>query len=144
MEEWLEALSLLQNNQGRSQAAPLAATRQRTRCRDRPQPQRPSRIPRASYHSGTDAARVCQSSLPASLPVKPHHPQNSSKYLKKPAQHISGRFCAVRKLFDFKGFSIQYHKPYVFSIRYKLREIGCLWFFLLRFFYYSRIATILQ
>ncbi len=70
MEEWLEALGILQNNQGRSQAAPLAATRQRTRCRDRPQPQRPSRIPRASYHSGTDAARVCQSSLPASLPVK--------------------------------------------------------------------------
>ncbi len=129
MEEWLEALGILQNNQGRSQAAPLAASRQRTRCRDRPQPQRPSRIPRASYHSGTDAARVCQSSLPASLPVKPHHPQNSSKYLKKPAQHISGRFCAVRKLFDFKGFSIQYHKPYVLSIRYKLREIGCLWFF---------------
>ncbi len=57
LEEWLEALSILQDNQGRSQAAPLAASRQRTRCRDRTQPQRTSRILRASYHSGTDAAR---------------------------------------------------------------------------------------
>ena len=57
-------------NQGRSQAAPLAASRQRTRCRDRPQPQRTSRILRASQHSGTDAARTCPSALLASLPVK--------------------------------------------------------------------------
>ncbi len=48
LEEWLEALSILQNNQGRSQAAPLAAGRQRTRCRDRAQPQRNSRILRDS------------------------------------------------------------------------------------------------
>ncbi len=48
LEEWLEALSILQNNQGRSQAAPLAAGRQRTRCRDRAQPQSNSRILRDS------------------------------------------------------------------------------------------------
>ena len=48
LEEWLEALSILRGNQGRSQAAPLAASRQRTRCRDRPQPQRTSRILRDS------------------------------------------------------------------------------------------------
>ena len=87
LEEWLEALGILQKTQGRSQAAPLAASRQRTRCRDRTRPQRPSRILRASYHSGTDAARVCPSHLPASLPVKinqsnlPHSntaPQNTS------------------------------------------------------------------
>ena len=48
LEEWLEALSILLGNQGRSQAAPLAASRQRTRCRDRTQPQRTSRILRAS------------------------------------------------------------------------------------------------
>ena len=70
LEECLEALSILQNNQGRSQAAPLAASRQRTRWRDRPQPQRTSRILRDSQHSGTDAARGWQSSLPASLLVK--------------------------------------------------------------------------
>ncbi len=67
LEEWLESLSILQNNQGRSQAAPLAASRQRTRCRDRAQPQRNSRILRDSYHSGTDAARGGTSSLSASL-----------------------------------------------------------------------------
>jgi len=48
LEECLEALRILLGNQGRSQAAPLAADRQRTRWRDRPQPQRTSRIPRAS------------------------------------------------------------------------------------------------
>ena len=48
LEEWLEALSILLGNQGRSQAAPLAASRQRTRCRDRTQPQRSSRMPRDS------------------------------------------------------------------------------------------------
>jgi len=48
LEEWLEALSILRGNQGRSQAAPLAASRQRTRCRDRAQPQRNSRILRDS------------------------------------------------------------------------------------------------
>ncbi len=48
LEECIEALSILQNNQGRSQAAPLAASRQRTRCRDRTQPQRTSRILRDS------------------------------------------------------------------------------------------------
>ena len=48
LEEWLEALSILQNNQGRSTAAPLAASRQRTRWRDRTQPQRYSRMLRAS------------------------------------------------------------------------------------------------
>ena len=47
LEECLEALSILRGNQGRSQAAPLAA-RQRTRCRDRPQPQRSSGILRDS------------------------------------------------------------------------------------------------
>ena len=71
LEEWLESLGILHENQGRSQAAPLAASRQRTRCRDRPQPQRTSRILRDSYHSGTDAARGCQSPLPASLPLAP-------------------------------------------------------------------------
>ncbi len=49
LEECLEALSILQNNQGRSQAAPLAASGQRTRCRDRTQPQRTSRMLRAPY-----------------------------------------------------------------------------------------------
>ncbi len=48
LEECLEALRILQNNQGRSQAAPLAASRQRTRSRDRTQPQRISRILRDS------------------------------------------------------------------------------------------------
>ncbi len=48
LEECLEALSILLGNQGRSQAAPLAASRKRTRCRDRPQPQRTSRILRDS------------------------------------------------------------------------------------------------
>ena len=48
LEEWLEALGILRKNQGRSQAASLAAGRQRTRCRDRPQPQRTSRILRDS------------------------------------------------------------------------------------------------
>ncbi len=48
LEECLEALSILRGNQGRSQAAPLAASRQRTRCRDRTQPQRTSRILRDS------------------------------------------------------------------------------------------------
>ena len=48
LEECLEALSILLVNQGRSQAAPLAASRQRTRCRDRPLPQRNSRILRDS------------------------------------------------------------------------------------------------
>ncbi len=48
LEEFLEALSILRDNQGRSQAAPLAANRQRTRCRDRAQPQRNSRILRDS------------------------------------------------------------------------------------------------
>ncbi len=48
LEEWLEALSILHRNQGRSQAAPLAASRQRTRWRDRTQPQRTSRILRDS------------------------------------------------------------------------------------------------
>ena len=43
----LGALRILQKRQGRSQAAPLAASRQRTRCRDRPQPQRNSRMLRA-------------------------------------------------------------------------------------------------
>ena len=70
LEEWLESLGILRGNQGRSQAAPLAASRQRTRCRDRPQPQRTSRILRDSWHSGTDAARGGTSSLPASLPNK--------------------------------------------------------------------------
>ncbi len=45
LEECLELLGILQNNQGRSQAAPLAASRQRTRCRDRTQPRHSSRIP---------------------------------------------------------------------------------------------------
>ncbi len=48
LEEWLEALGILRGNQGRSQAAPLAARRQRTRWRDRTQSQRNSRILRAS------------------------------------------------------------------------------------------------
>ncbi len=81
LEEWLESLSILHENQGRSQAAPLAASRQRTRCRDRPQPQRTSRILRDSYHSGTDAARGCQSPLPASLPLAP---LSSKKFQKNP------------------------------------------------------------
>ncbi len=48
LEECLEALRILLDNQGRSQTAPLAASRQRTRCRDRPQPQHTSRILRDS------------------------------------------------------------------------------------------------
>ena len=38
LEKCLGALSILHKSQGRSQAPPLAASRQRTRWRDRPQP----------------------------------------------------------------------------------------------------------
>ena len=48
LEEWLESLGILRKNQGRSQAAPLADGKQRTRCRDRPLPQRISRMLRDS------------------------------------------------------------------------------------------------
>ena len=48
LEECLDALGILLGNQGRSQAAPLAGGRQRTRCRDRTQPQRISRMLRDS------------------------------------------------------------------------------------------------
>ncbi len=94
LEEWLESLGILHENQGRSQAAPLAASRQRTRCRDRPQPQRTSRILRDSYHSGTDAARGCQSPLPASLPLAP--PFHQKNFKKIPHQNRTST-AAVRK-----------------------------------------------
>jgi hypothetical protein len=73
-------------------------------------------MPRASYHSGTDAARVCQSSLPASLPVKPHHPQNSSKYLKNLPNTYQAGFaqlesCLILRDFQFSTINRMY-SPY--------------------------------
>jgi len=72
----LGALSILQNNQGRSQAAPLAASRQRTRCRDRPQPQLGSRMLRAPYilekEQKASPASLPPASLPSNKPTTKH------------------------------------------------------------------------
>ncbi len=93
MEEWLEALSILRRNQGRSQAAPLAASRQRTRCRDRTQPQRSSRMLRDSYHSGTDAAKGVPSSLLASLQHEKTTHNHSKPHITAP---LYGAFFALQ------------------------------------------------
>ena len=76
LEECLELLGILQNNQGRSQAAPLAASRQRTRCRDRPQPQLGSRMLRAPYilekEQKASPASLPPASLPSNKPTTKH------------------------------------------------------------------------
>ncbi len=82
----LGALRILQKRQGRSQAAPLAASRQRTRCRDRPQPQRNSRMLRAPY-----ILEKKQKASPAPLALASHFhlppPAHPSKQLNQSPQH---------------------------------------------------------